>query len=162
MASIAASPGFPEALKKRSRLLSGDAYDLPSRLKRVRAANTASGVEDRLEDDTTVSKDLPKYTQRHVDYFEQVKQAEIARIRTEYEQYIMKRDLEFQQARHEIARLQDHAVAQDREVQRLQGENKLLKRAITIQNQQKEECLSENNMLKQLATAGRRPYQAPR
>lgn len=147
MASLAASPAFPEALKKRSRLLSGgDAYELP-RMKRCRGDLTASST-DELHDAT---KDVPKYTQRHVDYFEQVKQAEIARIRAEYEQYIMKKETETQQLRHELMRLQEVASTQDRDGQRLVNENKLLKRAITIQSQQKEECQQENVMLKSLA-----------
>lgn len=147
MASIAASPGFPEGPKKRSRVLSsGEAYELP-RMKRCRGDFAPStGANDAMGDDDA------KYTQRHVDYFEQVKQAEIARIRAEYEQFIMKKEVEFQQFRQEAARMQEHLQSQDRDLQRLQSENKLLKRAITIQNQQKEECLQENAMLKTLAT----------
>ncbi|TMW64308.1 hypothetical protein Poli38472_012930 [Pythium oligandrum] len=156
MASIAASPGFPDGLKKRSRLMTSETYEL-SRLKRYRGASAgeygaATASNENAMNDEDAHKDVPKYTQRHVDYFEQVKQAEIARIRAEYEQYIMKKDVEFQQCRQELGRLQEHAQHQDKELHRLHEENKLLKRAVNIQNQQKGEIQQENTVLKSLAT----------
>ncbi|KAL4165289.1 hypothetical protein KRP22_004018 [Phytophthora ramorum] len=142
MASIAASPVYPNGLKKRSRLT--EPYDL-SRKKRQRQA---SNGQDEAVDET----DVAKYSQRHVEYFEQVKQAEIARIRAEYEQFIMKKDAEFQRLGQQLQHTQERVAAQASDVARLHGENKLLKRAVAIQNQQKEEVQHENSALKQLAT----------
>lgn len=92
---------FSDGLKKRGRgMINADSYDL-ARKKRFRGLD-ASG--NSTEDGASVvpSADAPKYTQRQVDYFEQVKQAEMARIKTEYEQYIMKKDVEFQHLRQEV------------------------------------------------------------
>lgn len=135
---------YPDGLKKRSRL--GDSFDM-SRKKRQRRVGETSGQEDAADD-----ADVAKYSQRHVEYFEQVKQAEIARIRAEYEQFIMKKEADFQRLGQELQHTQERAVHQANDVARLQGENKLLKRAVAIQNQQKEEVQQENNALKQLAT----------
>ncbi|GMF21255.1 unnamed protein product [Phytophthora lilii] len=165
MASIAASPGrtlapsaafctrspagfapvavYPEGLKKRARL--ADAFEL-SRKKRFRVGETAG------QDDGQDEADVAKYSQRHVEYFEQVKQAEIARIRAEYEQFILKKDADFQRLGQELQHTQQRVAQQASDVARLQGENKLLKRAIAIQSQQKDEVQSENQALKQLAT----------
>ncbi|RLN26379.1 hypothetical protein BBJ28_00002342 [Nothophytophthora sp. Chile5] len=154
MASIAASPVYPtDGLKKRSRL--SDSYDL-SRKKRCR---------DGAGEDATAAggdADVAKFTQRHVDYFEQVKQAEIARIsltvicvwvrRAEYEQFIMKKDAEFQRGRQELMQTHERLHHQSKDVERLQGENKLLKRAIAIQSQQKDEVQQENAALRNLTT----------
>lgn len=143
---------YPDGLKKRSRLLSAaESYDV-SRKKRFRAGDASGNGEDGSSSASAAAADAPKYSQRHVDYFEQVKQAEIARIRTEYEQYIMKRDAEFQRCRQELGAAHERLQHQDRELERLQGENRLLKRAITIQNQQKEEAQHESAMLKGLAS----------
>ncbi|KAG7379618.1 hypothetical protein PHYPSEUDO_008345 [Phytophthora pseudosyringae] len=144
MASIAAPPVYPEGLKKRSRL--ADSFEL-SRKRQRRGAGEANG-----QDEATDEADVAKYSQRHVEYFEQVKQAEIARIRAEYEQFIMKKDAEFQRLGQELQHTQERAAHQANDVARLQSENKLLKRAVAIQNQQKEEVQGENNALKQLAT----------
>lgn len=143
MASIAASPVFPNGLKKRTRL--GDSFDL-SRKKRQR--HISEGQDDVAIDEA----DVAKYSQRHVEYFEQMKQAEIARIRAEYEQVIMRKDADFQRLGQELQHTQQRGAQQANDVARLQGENKLLKRAVAIQNQQKEEVQQENNALKQLAT----------
>lgn len=149
MASIAASPVYPDGLKKRSRLLSAaETFDV-ARKKRFRGGDAPGGGEDGAAQ--AAAADAPKYSQRHVDYFEQVKQAEVARIRTEYEQYIMKREAELQRCRQELGAAHERLQQQDREVERLQGENRLLKRAITIQNQQKEEAQHESAVLKGLA-----------
>lgn len=138
---------YSEGLKKRSRLLSAaESFDV-SRKKRFRGGDASGSGEDGA----AAAADTPKYSQRQVEYFEQVKQAEIARIRTEYEQYMMKREAEFQRCRQELGAAHERLQQQDREVERLHGENKLLKRAITIQNQQKEEALHESAMLKGLA-----------
>ncbi|POM61119.1 hypothetical protein PHPALM_2723 [Phytophthora palmivora] len=139
MASLAASPVYPDGLKKRSRL--ADSFDL-SRKRQRRVGEPQDDAAD----------DVAKYSQRHVEYFEQVKQAEIARIRAEYEQFIMKKDAEFQRLGHELQHTQERVAQQANDVARLQSENKLLKRAVAIQNQQKEEVQNENNALKQLAT----------
>ncbi|KAE9025881.1 hypothetical protein PR003_g9118 [Phytophthora rubi] len=145
MASIAASPAvYPEGLKKRSRL--GESFEL-SRKKRQRRVGEAGGQDDGPDE-----ADVAKYSQRHVEYFEQVKQAEIARIRAEYEQFILKKEAEFQRLGQELQHTQERVAQQASDVARLQGENKLLKRAVGIQNQQKEEVQHENNALKQLAT----------
>ncbi|DBA01125.1 TPA: hypothetical protein N0F65_001753 [Lagenidium giganteum] len=143
MTSIAASPAYTESLKKRGRLIGSDAFEL-GRKKRCRVVE--------LGNEAAEEEDVPKYTQRHVDYFEQVKQADIARIRTEYEQYIMKKDVEFQNMRQEMQQLVQRLHAQEKDSERLQGENKILKRAVAIQNQRKEECLQENAVLKQLTS----------
>ncbi|KAG7401513.1 hypothetical protein PHYBOEH_000571 [Phytophthora boehmeriae] len=143
MASIAASPVIPDGLKKRSRL--ADSFDI-SRKKRCRVGES-SGADDVSDD-----ADVAKYSQRHVEYFEQVKQAEIGRIRAEYEQLLLRKDVDFQRLRQELQHSHERGNHQDRELERLHGENKLLKRAIAIQNQQKDECQQENNALKQLAT----------
>ncbi|RLN74562.1 hypothetical protein BBJ28_00020851 [Nothophytophthora sp. Chile5] len=132
-----------DGLKKRSRL--SDSYDL-SRKKRCR---------DGAGEDATAAggdADVAKFTQRHVDYFEQVKQAEIARIRAEYEQFIMKKDAEFQRGRQELMQTHERLHHQSKDVERLQGENKLLKRAIAIQSQQKDEVQQENAALRNLTT----------
>lgn len=129
---------YPEGLKKRSRL--GESFEL-SRKKRQRRVG-----ENGAQDDGPDEADVAKYSQRHVEYFEQVKQAEIARIRAEYEQFILKKEAEF---RHET---QQRAAQQAGEVARLQGENKLLKRAVNIQNEQNQAMEQENTALKQLAT----------
>lgn len=75
---------YPEGLKKRARLLSAtDAYE-SARKKRFRAVDVPGAGEDTASGVTGAgasAADAPKYSQRHVDYFEQVKQAEIARIR---------------------------------------------------------------------------------
>jgi predicted RNase H-like nuclease (RuvC/YqgF family) len=132
---------YPDGLKKRSRLT--EPFEL-SRKKRQRRVDG----QDEADDDA----DVVKYSQRHVEYFEQVKQAEIARIRAEYEQFIMKKDVEFQRLGQELGHTQERMAQQANEVNRLQGENRLLKRAVAIQNQQKEEVQNENHALKQLAT----------
>lgn len=94
---------FSDGLKKRGRgMISADSYDL-ARKKRFRGLD-ASG-NNNTEDGANAgvpAADVPKYTQRQVDYFEQVKLAETARIKAEYEQYIMKKDVEFQQLRQEV------------------------------------------------------------
>ncbi len=116
--------------------------------KRCRAIDfSSSGHEGKVEE-----ADELKFTQRHFDYLEQVKQAEIARLRTEYEQFIMKKDQEMNQYKHQMAHLQERQFQHEKEMERLLSENKLLKRAVTIQNQQKEECQQENTMLKNLTT----------
>uniref|UniRef100_K3XAW0 Uncharacterized protein n=1 Tax=Globisporangium ultimum (strain ATCC 200006 / CBS 805.95 / DAOM BR144) TaxID=431595 RepID=K3XAW0_GLOUD len=148
MTSIAASPAYSE-LKKRSRHAASEGFEL-SRSKRYRGGVESASVGD--ESTADAAKDVPKYTQRHVEYFEQAKQAEIARIRAEYEQFILKKEVEFQQCRHELAQVHASTQSRDKEIERLQSENKLLKRAITIQNQQKEECQQENAVLRNLAT----------
>ncbi|KAL3671259.1 hypothetical protein V7S43_003191 [Phytophthora oleae] len=144
MASIAATPVYPDGLKKRSRL--ADSFDLSRKRQRRGLAETAG------QDEAEAEADVAKYSQRHVEYFEQVKQAEIARIRAEYEQFIMKKDMEFQRLGQELQHTQERVAHQASDMARLQGENKLLKRAVAIQNQQKEEVQQENNALKQLAT----------
>lgn len=162
-------------LKKRSRHVSSESFEL-SRSKRYRGLEGVSATEESAA--AEAAKDVPKYTQRHVEYFEQAKQAEIARIRyarwsyflcegpgpgiycdssrlvcrAEYEQFILKKEGEFQNCRHELLQLHVSTESKDKDLERLNGENKLLKRAITIQNQQKEECQQENTMLRNLAT----------
>jgi DNA repair exonuclease SbcCD ATPase subunit len=148
MTSIAASPAFSE-LKKRSRHAAADSFEL-SRSKRYRGLEAAPSAEETAA--AEAAKDVPKYTQRHVEFFEQAKQAEIARIRAEYEQFIMKKEVEFQSCRRELQQLHEATHAKDKDAERLNSENKLLKRAITIQNQQKEECQQENAVLRNLAT----------
>ncbi|TDH68121.1 hypothetical protein CCR75_005424 [Bremia lactucae] len=143
MASIAASPVYPEGLKKRSR--HADSFDLLRKRQR-------RGVGESPQDEIAVDADTAKYSQRHVEYFEQAKQSEIARIKAEYEQFIMKRDAEFQRLGQELEHSQERVAYQANDIVRLQSENKVLKRAVAIQNQQKEEVLSENNALKELAT----------
>ncbi|KAF1318501.1 hypothetical protein FI667_g13900, partial [Globisporangium splendens] len=150
MTSIAASPAYSE-LKKRSRHAASETFEL-SRSKRYRGGVESAGVSDESAAASDAAKDVAKYTQRHVEYFEQAKQAEIARIRAEYEQFILKKEVEFQQCRHELARVHESTQSKDKEIERLHSENKLLKRAITIQNQQKEECQQENVVLRNLAT----------
>ncbi|ETK92862.1 hypothetical protein F441_03969 [Phytophthora nicotianae CJ01A1] len=142
--SLAMSTVYPEGLKKRSRL--ADSFDL-SRKRQRRGVGETSG-----QDEATDDADVAKYSQRHVEYFEQVKQAEIARIRAEYEQFIMKKEADFQRLGQELQQTQERVAVQANDVARLQSENKLLKRAVAIQNQQKEEVQNENSALKQLAT----------
>jgi small-conductance mechanosensitive channel len=86
-----------------------------------------------------------------MDYFDQVKQAELARLRTEYEQFILKKEQEMNHFKQQIVFLHEKNVAQEKEMEKNLQENKILKRAVTIQNQQKEECQQENIMLKSLA-----------
>ncbi|KAF1787640.1 hypothetical protein GQ600_18361 [Phytophthora cactorum] len=117
---------YPEGLKKRSRL--ADSFDL-SRKRQRRGVGETNG-----QDEATDDADLAKYSQRHVEYFEQVKQAEIARIRSEYEQFIMKKEAEFQRLGQELQQTQERVSLQSND------------------NQQKEEVQNENNALKQLAT----------
>ncbi|CAI5735987.1 unnamed protein product [Hyaloperonospora brassicae] len=144
MASIAASPVFPTSLK-RSRL--GDSLDLSRKKRQCRASDAIGQNETPLDD-----LDVAKYSQRHVEYFEQVKQAELARIRTEFDHLSMKKDAEFQRLGQELQQTLERAALQAQDAARLQAENKLLKRAVAIQNQQKDEVQQENNVLKQLAT----------
>ncbi|CAH0478361.1 unnamed protein product [Peronospora belbahrii] len=148
MASIAASLVCTNGLKKRSRL--NESFDL-SRKKRQRCVGentTTSATEDTIDE-----SDVVKSCQRHVAYFEQnVKQAEIARMKTEYDHFLMKKEVEFQQLGQELQQTQDRMMHQANELMRLQGENKLLKRAVAIQNQQKDEVQQENKTLKQLTT----------
>ncbi|GAB9469491.1 hypothetical protein Gpo141_00006769 [Globisporangium polare] len=149
MTSIAASPAFSE-LKKRSRHAASESFEL-SRSKRYRSGlEAAPSAEETAA--AEAAKDVPKYTQRHVEFFEQAKQAEIARIRAEYEQFIMKKEVDFQNVRRELQQVHEAVQAKDKELERLQSESKLLKRAITIQNQQKEECQQENAVLRNLTT----------
>ncbi|TYZ62450.1 hypothetical protein PybrP1_005571 [[Pythium] brassicae (nom. inval.)] len=147
MTSIAASPALSE-LKKRSRHGAGDSFEL-SRSKRYRGLEAAA---DESAAAAEAAKDVPKYTQRHVEFFEQAKLAEIARIRAEYEQHAMKKEMELQSCRRELQQARGAAHATARDLERLAGENKLLKRAITIQSQQKDECQQENAVLRNLAT----------
>ncbi|RMX67463.1 hypothetical protein DD238_001294 [Peronospora effusa] len=144
MASIAASPVCPNGLKKRSRL--NESLDL-IRNKRQRCV-----VDTNIQHDNNDDADVAKYSQRHVEYFEHMKQAEIARIKTECDQLMMKKELDFQRLAHELQSTQNQVTCQTNEMVRLEGENRLLKRAVAIQNQQKEEVLQENKTLKQLAT----------
>uniref|UniRef100_M4BUE9 Uncharacterized protein n=1 Tax=Hyaloperonospora arabidopsidis (strain Emoy2) TaxID=559515 RepID=M4BUE9_HYAAE len=136
-------PVFPPNLK-RSRL--GDSLDL-SRKKRQRRGSDAIGQNDAIDE-----MDVAKYSQRHVEYFEQVKQAELARVRAEYEHLRMTKDADFQRLGQELQQTQERAALQAQDVARIQAENKLLKRAVAIQNQQKDEVQQENHVLKQLAT----------
>ncbi|KAI9914537.1 hypothetical protein PsorP6_007847 [Peronosclerospora sorghi] len=144
MASIAASPVYPSGLKKRSRL--GDSFDLSRKKRPKRWVGESSGSDDALDD-----VDVAKYSQRHVDYFEQRKAAELARVRSEYDQLLVKKDAQVQQLHHEVHETHARVTHQERELVRLQGENKLLKRAVAIQKQQKDDVERENHALKHLA-----------
>ncbi|CEG49399.1 uncharacterized protein PHALS_07163 [Plasmopara halstedii] len=141
MASIAASPVYPESLKKRSRHV--ESFDL-SRKRQRRGVNDGNSQDE--------DADVAKYSQRHVEYFEQMKLAEMNRIKTEYDQFLMKKDVEIQRLGQELHYTQERIALQDNDMARLQSENRLLKRAVAIQNQQKEEVQNENQALKQLAT----------
>ncbi|KAG6576374.1 uncharacterized protein IUM83_09024 [Phytophthora cinnamomi] len=145
MASIAASPVYPEGLKKRSRL--GESFELSRKKRQRRVGEPGGGADDGADE-----ADVAKYSQRHVEYFEQVKQAEMARIRAEYEQLLLRKEADFQRLGQELQLAQQRAAQQAGDVARLQGENKLLKRAVAIQNQQKEDVARENDALKLLAT----------
>ena len=131
-------------LKKRSRL--NEAFDF-SRTKRQRCVDDTNNHQDTIDD-----ADVAKYSQRHIEYFEHVKQCEIARIKTDYEQFIMNKDVECQRLGQELQSTQERVIYQANEVSRVQGENKVLKRAVAIQNQQKEKVQEENKALKQLVT----------
>jgi len=120
---------YPDGLKKRSRLT--EPFEL-SRKKRQRRVDG----QDEADDDA----DVVKYSQRHVEYFEQVKQAEIARIRAEYEQFIMKKDVEFQRLGQELGHTQERMAQQANEVNRLQGENRLLKRPWPFKTSRRRRC----------------------
>ncbi|CAI5744485.1 unnamed protein product [Peronospora destructor] len=144
MASIAASPVCPNGLKKRSRL--NESLDL-IRNKRQRCVVDTNNHNDSIDD-----ADVAKYSQRHVEYFEHLKQAEIARLKTEADQLMMKKEVDFQRLGQEFQSIQNQVNHQTNEMARLQGENRLLKHAVAIQNQQKEEVVQENKALKHLAT----------
>lgn len=72
-----ATTAFSE-LKKRSRHAASESFEL-ARSKRYRGLEATPSTEEIAA--AEAAKDVPKYTQRHVEFFEQAKQAEIARIR---------------------------------------------------------------------------------
>lgn len=79
------STAFSE-LKKRSRHVSTEGFEL-SRAKRYRSGLDATATTAEETAAAEAAKDVPKYTQRHVEFFEQAKLAEIARIRYVYGLY---------------------------------------------------------------------------
>nr|CCA26138.1 conserved hypothetical protein [Albugo laibachii Nc14] len=142
MASIAASPVYLEGLKKRCFPSVSESYEASCK-KRCRTIDFRSEPDDD-------AKSCLKYTQRQVDYFEQVKQEEISRLRTECEQFMLRKEADMQKLKPEVSKWREHALQIEKRSERYQQENKLLKRAITIQAQQKDECQRENQVLKQL------------
>ncbi|EQC39386.1 hypothetical protein SDRG_03588 [Saprolegnia diclina VS20] len=96
--------------------------------------------------------DLPKYSQRQFEFLDQAKQAEMSRLRSEFEHIMMSKENELNDLRMERERLRHVCTEQAKEAEKIQAENKLLRRAVTIQNQQKEDATQENNVLKQIAT----------
>lgn len=74
--SLSPPPTALSELKKRSRHGTSDSFEL-ARSKRYRGLEAAA--EETAAADA--AKDVPKYTQRHVEFFEQAKLAEIARVR---------------------------------------------------------------------------------
>ncbi|OQR89490.1 hypothetical protein THRCLA_22681 [Thraustotheca clavata] len=95
--------------------------------------------------------DMPKYSQRQFEFLEQTKQADMARLRAEFDNFVMRKEKEMHEMRIEYERMRGVCTEQARELEKIQGENKILRRAVAIQNQQKEETSQENAVLKQLA-----------
>ncbi|KAH9127864.1 hypothetical protein AeMF1_001904 [Aphanomyces euteiches] len=149
MASIAmtVSPCPPRESLKRGRMVSSP-IDGPFPILNEEGARM---IKRRcFQQEMTGEDDLPKYSQRQFEYLEQVKQAELNRLRTECEQIILRKDKDIQNMHAEYDRLREMTMAQAKELEKVHGENKILRRAVAIQNQQKEEATQENTMLKQL------------
>ncbi|OQR89578.1 hypothetical protein ACHHYP_06196 [Achlya hypogyna] len=142
MTSVA-PPREPTSLK-RTRMIESPFVDMDvdsSRLMKRRCFQQEPAHED----------DLPKYSQRQFEYLDQAKQAEVSRLRAEFEHIMMRKEKELQDMRVEHDRLRQICTDQAKEAEKVQAENKILRRAVAIQNQQKEEATTENGMLKQLA-----------
>ena len=87
------------------------------------------------------------FTQQQVDFFEQKKKAEMAKICCEYDQLVWKKDQAQAQLSAELDQTKHVVSLQAQGLEKLSQENQILKRAVGIQNQQKVQAQAEMGQL---------------
>lgn len=102
------------------------------------------GKRTRCEDEN----DIPRYTQRQIQFIEHQKSVELQKLRQDFQAFIQKKEAENHALAAEKGKFCERMVAQQKEIDRVLAENNILKKAVAIQQKKVEGSTAENTALK--------------